>query len=715
MLARRTSRSTWFSFILSLTLVLAAVRPAAAASPYAPAPQLSDEEIANRVAEIRAEAPDIEDTFDADNGTWDTSYTGDTSVYFRAGKLHLAVDVENTVAWGESSTRAGDFYMEVESVHQEGPLNNQFGVIFQFEDSDNFLFFAIGSDGYYSLQKLVNNEWEMVIEWTESDVIEMGEESENVLGILAEGSNVTLLINDYIVDQVEIELVEGKLALAAGAYDEAGVGVAFDNFAVWLLGGNAQGREGLPIRVPERPGVTPTPEPATPEPVEPGETVTPEPATPEPTAAPQPETGDLLDRIETIRAEIPLYSDDFSASSEDWSPNQFEGITYSIEEGELLIDVATPNTLGSTLAAQQIDNFYLEVDATHLFGPTGIEYGVLFRYVDPQNFYLFAVSATGEFSLWLLKENQWQTLQAWTASPAILAESGQANRLGILAEGEQIALLVNDQLLLEIADDTFPAGGIGLALGTFAEGNVSVAFDNLALWGLEATGDSLTVPDVADLPTAEATGTAPVEESSAASARIEEIVTGDPTISDDFRRDEGHWDMSLTDNSLTYFQRRSLHIEVTGENWIAWSGYLGANEESPVFSDFYAEADVTFVQRPEGATGGLVFRLQDTDNFYYYAVEATGYYTLQKKVGGVWVELLPWTATDLFDTEEEAVNRLGILAEGDQLAITLNGAVVGEVQDADLDAGAVALMAATGASTGIEVSFDNFSLWDLSQ
>lgn len=711
--ARQTSHSTLFSLILCVTFVLSAIRPAAAASPYVPAPQLSDEEIANRVADIRAEAPDIEDNFDADNGTWDTNYTGNTSIYFRAGKLHLAVDVDSTVAWSESSTRVGDFYMEVESVHQEGPLNNQFGVLFQYEDSDNFLFFAIGSDGYYSLQRLANNEWEMLIEWTESDVIETGEASENVLGILAEGSNVALLINDYIVDQIEVEPNEGKLALAAGAYDEVGVNVAFDNFAVWLLGSDAQGRNGLPIRVPERTDITATPEPATPEPVEPGETVTPEPTTPEPTATPQP--GDLRDRIETIRAEAPIYTDNFSAPSDSWSPNQFEGITYGVEEGELLIDIAIPSALGWTLSGQQIDNFYLEVDATHLFGPTAIEYGVIFRYVDPQNFYLFAVSATGEFSLWLLKENQWQTLQEWTTSPAILAESGQVNRLGLLAEGEQIALLVNDQVLLEIADDTFPAGGVGLALGAFAEGNVSVAFDNLALWDLEATGDSLTVPDVVDLPTVEATGTAPVEEPSAASARIEEITAGAPAISDDFRRDEGNWDISLTDNSLTYFQRRSLHIEVTGENWIVWSRYLGGNEEPPIFGDFYTEADMSFVQRPEGATGGLILRLQDSDNFYYYAVDAAGYYSLQKKVGGVWVELVPWTTNDLFDGEEGAVNRIGILLEGDQLAITLNGVVVGEVQDADLDTGTVALMAGAGASAGVEVSFDNFVLWNLSQ
>lgn len=713
---------SFLSLCLVVTLILTATVPALAAPPQAPPVQAQDEEaIANRIADIRGSDPDIEDSFDADSGTWDLGYTGDTTVYFRAGRLYIAVDVENTVAWAESSTRAQDFYMEVETTHAEGALNNQFGALFQYADSDNFLFFSVGSDGYYSLQRLVDNEWEMVIDWTESDVIETGEGSENLLGILSEGSNLTLLINDYIVDQTtDMQPLEGKLALAAGAYDEPGINVAFDSFAVWLLDNPSGGpRSGRPVRVPERPGSTPTPE------------ATDEPATLEPTPTPQPEENELSARIAAIQAEAPLYSDDFRAESADWTPNPFDGATYAVEEGELLIDIAIPNALGWTLSNQQVDHFYLEVDTTHLAGPIAVEHGVLFRYVDPQNFYFAAVSATGEFSLWRLKENEWQVLQDWTATPAILAESGMPNTIGLLVEGEQMAVLINDEVVLETSDDTFPTGTLGLALGTFAEGEVTVAFDNFTLWGLETAGDSLTVPDLPALPTAEATEepteepiaeptAEPTEETTVvepadAQTYIDELIAADPTLSDDFRRDEGLWATDVTDQATPFLDRRALHIEVTSENWIGWSEYVGGEQDQMQFSDFYAEVDMGFAQRPEGAAGGMVVRLQDSGDFYYFAIEAAGNFSLRKKVGGVWVELIPGTASDQIDSADDAMNRIGMLAEGDRLALTVNGVVVGEVQDPDLDAGYLALLAATTTTAPVEVIYDNFMLWDLSQ
>lgn len=718
--ARRTPRTFLFTLGLSFSLVLAMIWPAMAApQPLTHAQLLDQEATANRIADIRSEDPSIEDGFDVETGTWDVGYTGDTSIWLRGGQLYLAVDVDNTVAWTKSSTRTTDFYLEVDTTHYEGVLNNQFGVIFHLEDGDNFLYFAVGSDGYYSLQQMLDDEWQILIEWTESDVIETGEQSQNKLGVLSEGGALTLLINDYIVDQYEgIEPVEGTLALTAGTYEEPGVAMAFDNFVVWLLDsetGDARGNQ--PVRVPERPSTETTPEPVE-------EPDTPE---PEPTPTPQPEDEGLTGRIETIRAEVPVFTDDFSQESADWKPNLFDGMDYSVSEGAMQIAVGIPNALAWSVLDQRYEDFYLEVDATYLDGPSVEEHGVLFRFVDPQNFYFFAISETGEFSLWRLNQNEWQTLQDWAAFPASESGNGTATRLGLLVEGEQFTLLVNDQIVLETSDDTFPTGAIGFALGTFSEEGASASFDDLTIWGVETSDSSLTSPDTSQLPPPEPTAE-PVEEATEepgsdpatgdftdAQARIDEILGGDPTISDDFRLAQSNWDLSESENAVPFLERRALHIEVLGTDWIGWSDYIGTGDEQTQFSDFYTEVDLSFVQQPEGAAGGLVVRLNSPDDFYFFAVEAAGYYSLQKRVGGVWVELIPWTPSALIDTGEEAVNRLGLLAEGERLVLTLNGEVAGEVQDADLATGYLALFGATTSTAPVEVSYDNFALWDLSQ
>src|SRR5690606_38984541 len=121
-------------------------------------------------------------------------------------------------------------------------------------------------------------------------------------------------------------------------------------------------------------------------------------------------------------------------------------------------------------------------------------------FVDLNNFYFFGLNGTDEFSLWLLDQNEWVTLQPWTPHEAILPGTGATNRLGVLVEGPQITLLVNDVVVLEITDETIPSGAIALSLGTYTDDAAAVAYDNLALWDL---GGDLPVFDDPVSPTRE--------------------------------------------------------------------------------------------------------------------------------------------------------------------------------------------------------------------
>jgi hypothetical protein len=595
---------------------------------------------------------------------------------------------------------ASDFYAEVDTVHREGPLNNQFGLIFRYIDPENFYLFSIGSDGYYSFKALIDNEWVSLIEWTESEVIEVGEGAENTLAVLADGPSITLLVNDFIVDRFEDDtLSEGKLAFGAGAYDQPGVDIGFDNFAVWLLGQTGSVRGRLPVRVPDR-GETPeTPESDTPE----------EPATPEPPAAP--EDAPVEARIAAITADAPSYVQSFDEDPLDWVPSTFDDTYSGVEDGELVVVVDAPGALGWTLLNQRPADLYLEVDATHLEGSTVAEYGILFRYVDAQNFYFFAISATGEFSLWRLRESNWEAIQDWTAADAIVQGSGAVNTLGILAEGEAIALLVNDTVVLDVTDDAFPSGGVGLALGTFTEGGIAVGFDNFSLWALGAEATTLPAETGPALPTAEAEE----EDLADAAARIDEISAAEPTLTDDFRRDQGNWDTAPTDQADFFFARRALHIQVLSDYWIAWTSRLAGPDEPAVFSDFYAETDISWVSQPGPISAGLVFRIQDSDNFYTFGVNADGTYTMKKSVDGDWYTVIDPTASDAIEVGEDAVNRIGVLAEGSTIVLNINGEVVAAVEDDDISAGEVALAAEAFDEPDVEAAFDNFAIWDLSQ
>ncbi len=737
---RRTRPPTLFVVFLALVLALTPVAPVFAGARL-------QEEVANRIADIRAGEPDVEDLFDVDNGTWDIGYTGDTSTYFKAGRLHVSVNDVNTIAWSQGSTTVGDFYAEVDTLHWEGPLNNQLGIIFRYVDADNFYFFAIGNDGYYSLQKLENNEWSMLVDWTESATITVGEGETNTLGLLVEGNAMALLINDYIVEEVTDDtFVGGTLALTAGAFDEPPVDIAFDDFAVWLLGEppTPEPSVQLPVRVPERP-LTPTPEAVTATPVVEEATATPvveaevtttpvaEEATPTPvaeaevtatpvaeevtptpiveaevTATPVAEEVGILDHIEAIRATDPVYTQDFAELPADWTPRISEDMRYEVVDGALEFGVDVPGALGWTELPPTSNDLYVEVDGLFLTDVYA-EYGMLFRFVDDQNFYFLAVDSSAQYSIWRLRQNQWEAVIDWTYTDYLEVGPEGLNRLGLLVEGEHFTVLANGVVVGEVDDDAFPTGALALAVGTFQDGGATVQLDNLALWALDDSA-TRTVAPVEETPPVLETP-AVDDEGGDAAAAIAAITAQEPAISDDFRRDQDYWTDTPTVGATYDYSRRAFHVVVSDPNWLALTTLLDDAGAPVVADNFYAEVDVSFAARVPSAAAGMLVRYQDPDNFYYAAISENGYFVLQQKEAGVWSDVIAWTADAAVDTADGAVNRFGVLANGDTIALTVNDTVVGETTDSAFTGGSIGLMAQTFGEAGLDVAFDNFDLW----
>ena len=205
-------RLRYLSWLVICAVLLSAVAPALpahAAPTTAVTAPIRQDEVADLIAELRSEEPDLEDNFADANGLFETGYDGTTAAYLKSGELHIAVDEENTLAWSTLNQEVGDFYMEVDVLHREGALDNQFGVLFRYDENSNYNLFAASNDGYYTMQVYVDGEWQAVIEWTETDTIEVGEGTLNTLGLLAEGDTFTLLINDFIVDEVTDDSLDG--------------------------------------------------------------------------------------------------------------------------------------------------------------------------------------------------------------------------------------------------------------------------------------------------------------------------------------------------------------------------------------------------------------------------------------------------------------------------------------------------------------------------
>lgn len=172
------------------------------------------------------------DDFSDSSSGWDVFADEDSEAGYYDGEYYVLVNTPNWVAWGNPSLTFNDFRLEIDAEKWAGPDNNNFGVIVRYVDSDNFYLFQIASNGHYSVWKQVNDEWETLVEWTTSPDIKQGA-STNHLTVIAQGADFGFYVNGKrLVDVTDASFARGDIGLFAGAFDEAGVEIRFDNLEV---------------------------------------------------------------------------------------------------------------------------------------------------------------------------------------------------------------------------------------------------------------------------------------------------------------------------------------------------------------------------------------------------------------------------------------------------------------------------------------------------
>jgi hypothetical protein len=113
--------------------------------------------------------------------------------------------------------------------HTEGA---QGGLIFGYQDASNFYYLRV-SDGYYTLEKLQDETWSSLIEWTQHPAILGGLET-NKLMVLRKGSAIWIYINSRVVGHTEDNtFASGQVAIAAASGETVDATVYLDNLRLW--------------------------------------------------------------------------------------------------------------------------------------------------------------------------------------------------------------------------------------------------------------------------------------------------------------------------------------------------------------------------------------------------------------------------------------------------------------------------------------------------
>jgi hypothetical protein len=184
--------------------------------------------------------PTYAQDFDSDDGGWDVYDEGDTWAAYVDGGYRLGVLAAEYVAWANPTwdESFANFEIEVDTRQVEGPIDNNLGVLVRYQAGDeDYYWFQISNDGFYSVSMLRNGEWETLVEWEQSDAIVTGLDVVNRVKVVCLGSQFDFYVNDtYLASVVDDTFATGNIGLAAGTFDEPGVVIEFDNLTLRELG-----------------------------------------------------------------------------------------------------------------------------------------------------------------------------------------------------------------------------------------------------------------------------------------------------------------------------------------------------------------------------------------------------------------------------------------------------------------------------------------------
>ena len=178
-----------------------------------------------------------------------------------------------------------------------------------------------------------------------------------------------------------------------------------------------------------------------------------------------------------------LFSDDFSDTSSGWDVNSTSDGSVGYSNGTYRIAVSTTDMM---LWGNPYQNFQndvrIVVDATKSGGPDDNALGIICRYKDVDNFYLFIISSDGYAGIAIYKNDEFSMLSAeyMDTSDAII-QGAASNHIEATCIGSTLTLFINGTQASVATDSSFSGGDVGLFAKTFSEGNVDISFDNLVV------------------------------------------------------------------------------------------------------------------------------------------------------------------------------------------------------------------------------------------
>ena len=184
-----------------------------------------------------------------------------------------------------------------------------------------------------------------------------------------------------------------------------------------------------------------------------------------------------------VTAQVPswptVYEEHFDKQAMGWPRYNDTNLTMNIDNGQFIISCRSAKMMVNIpfpLSTQYLD-FSLAIK--FLFGEGLGEAGILFRYVNPDNYFLVSVSTSGYYRV--------AKIQAGRYLPIVEHQKyrdfnrNTIHPFKVVARGDNFWFLLNNSMVYHFNDDSFRAGKIFLYASTVEMPELVVKFDDLVL------------------------------------------------------------------------------------------------------------------------------------------------------------------------------------------------------------------------------------------
>jgi hypothetical protein len=176
----------------------------------------------------------FQDDFSRTMSGWDRYKDDLYSADYTQGGYRIQVFAPQTDAWANPGLNLADVRIEFDASKQSGPDNNSFGALCRYQNTHDFYFFLISSDGYAGIGISLNGRRVLLSGDTmyPSGAVLLGDATNHIRADCI-GSQLALYVNGILVSQAQSsQWANGDVGLTAGSFDEPGVDILFSNFTV---------------------------------------------------------------------------------------------------------------------------------------------------------------------------------------------------------------------------------------------------------------------------------------------------------------------------------------------------------------------------------------------------------------------------------------------------------------------------------------------------